>query len=50
MQNKANLQEIILPTVIPEEEDNPFDPYYEDYINGLVDLNGDPIVSGTEEE
>ena len=45
-----HLQEIILPTVIPEEEDNPFDPYYEDYINGLVDLNGDPIVSGTEEE
>ena len=45
-----HLQEIVLPTVIPEEEENPFDPYYEDYINGLVDLNGDPIEPPTEPE
>ena len=43
-----HLQEIVLPTVIPEEVENPFDPYYEDYINGLVDLNGNPIEATTE--
>ena len=43
-----HLQEVVLPTVIPEEEENPFDPYNEDYINGLVDLNGDPIEATTE--
>ena len=43
-----HLQEIVLPTVIPEEEENPFDPYDENYINGLVDINGDPIADNTE--
>ena len=43
-----HIQEIVLPTVIPEEEENPFDPYDENYINGLVDINGDPIVENTE--
>ena len=40
-----HIQEIVLPTVIPEVEENPFDPYYEDYINGLVDREGNPIVN-----
>ena len=39
-----HIQEVVLPTVIPEEVENPFDPFYEDYINGLVDLEGNPIV------
>ena len=34
---------VVLPTVVPEEEENPFDPFDEDYINGLVDLEGNPI-------
>ena len=44
-----HIQEIILPTQIPEEEEkNLFDPYNEDYINGLVDLDGNPIEPTTE--
>ena len=43
-----HLQEIVLPTEIPEVEENPFDPYNEDYINGLVDLSGNPIEETTE--
>ncbi len=38
-----HIQEIVLPTVIPEEEEIPFDPYDENYINGLVDIDGNPI-------
>ena len=38
-----HIQTVVLPTQIPEEEENPFDPYNEDYINGLVDLEGNPI-------
>ena len=38
-----HIQTVVLPTVIPEEEENPFDPFNEDYINGLVDLEGNPI-------
>ena len=38
-----HIQEVVLPTQIPEEEENPFDPFNEDYINGLVDLDGNPI-------
>ena len=38
-----HIQEVVLPTQLPEEEENPFDPYNEDYVNGLVDLDGNPI-------
>lgn len=38
-----HIQEVVLPTQIPEEEESPFDPFNEDYINGLVDLDGNPI-------
>ena len=38
-----HIQTVVLPTVIPEEVENPFDPFNEDYINGLVDLEGNPI-------
>ena len=38
-----HIQTVVLPTVVPEEEENPFDPFDEDYINGLVDLEGNPI-------
>ena len=47
-----HIQEVVLPTVIPEEEESPFDPFNADYINGLVDLEGNPIeptVDPTEE-
>ena len=43
-----HIQKIVMPTVIPEEEENPFDPYNEDYINGLVDLKGNPIDKSAE--
>ena len=39
-----HIQEVVLPSVLPEEVENPFDPFNEDYINGLVDLEGNPIV------
>ena len=38
-----HIQTVVLPTLVPEEEENPFDPFNEDYINGLVDLEGNPI-------
>ena len=38
-----HIQEVVLPTQIPEEEEVVFDPFYEDYINGLVDMEGNPI-------
>jgi len=44
-----HIQEVVLPTVIPEEEENPFDPFNEDYINGLVDLDGNSITEPAEE-
>ena len=44
-----HIQEVVLPTVIPEEEENPFDPFNEDYINGLVDLEGNSITEPAEE-
>lgn len=44
-----HIQEVVLPTQIPEEEEVKFDPYYEDYINGLVDINGNPIEETTPE-
>ena len=43
-----HIQKVVLPTVVPEEEENPFDPYDEDYINGLVDREGNPIANGGE--
>ncbi|MBR2889036.1 MAG: DUF3810 family protein [Oscillospiraceae bacterium] len=39
-----HIQEIWLPTHLPEEEENPFDPYNENYIAGLEDLNGNPVT------
>ena len=45
-----HLQKIVLPTIVPEEEENPFNPYNKDYIDGKVDLEGNPIVEPTEYE
>ena len=45
-----HIQTVVLPTVVPEEEENPFDPFNEDYINGLVDLEGNPITPTENEE
>ena len=45
-----HLQKIVLPTIVPEEEENPFDPYNKDYIDGKVDLDGNPIVEPPEYE
>lgn len=39
-----HIQYVILPTKEPEEEEFRFDPFFEDYINGLVDKEGNPIV------
>ena len=43
-----HIQEVVLPTQIPEEEENPFDPFNKDYIDGLVDLDGNPVTEPTE--
>ncbi len=38
-----HIQEVVLPTQIPEEEDVKFDPYDENYINGITDMEGNPV-------
>ena len=43
-----HIQEVVLPTQIPEEEENPFDPFNKDYIDGKVDLEGNPVTEPTE--
>lgn len=42
-----HIQEVVLPTQIPEEDENPFDPFNKDYIDGKVDLEGNPITEPT---
>lgn len=39
-----HIQEVVLPNMLPEDKENPFDPFDADYINGLVDLEGNAIV------
>ncbi len=43
-----HIQEVVLPTVLPEEEEVKFDPYNKDYINGLVDMEGNAVTEPTE--
>lgn len=46
-----HIQEVVLPVQSPVEEENPFDPFNADYINGLVDIEGNRIVpTSTPEE
>ena len=43
-----HIQEVVLPSQTVDQEENPFDPYNEDYVNGLVDLEGNPIEPTTD--
>ncbi len=39
-----HIQEVVLPQVVPDEDAPKFDPYDEEYVEGLVDLEGNAVV------
>ena len=44
-----HIQEVVLPMQLPQEEEVKFDPYDEDFVNGLVDIDGNAIQETTGE-